>query len=57
MLTNMTAEARRAAKQHLLADLQDGYSVPETRVRASPPGIKRPFIGCDSASRQIQRWP
>jgi hypothetical protein len=37
MLTIMTTEARRAAKQQLLADLQDGYSVPETRARASLP--------------------
>ena len=37
MLTIMTAEARRAAKQQLLADLQDGYSVQETRARASLP--------------------
>ena len=37
MLTIMTTEARRTAKQQLLADLQDGYSVPETRARASLP--------------------
>ena len=37
MLTIITAEARRAAKQRLLADLQDGYSVPETQARASIP--------------------
>lgn len=37
MLTIMTAEARHAAKRQLLADLQDGYSVPETQARASLP--------------------
>ena len=37
MLTIMTAEARRAAKQQLLADLQDGYAVQETQARASLP--------------------
>lgn len=37
MLTIITAEARRAAKQQLLADLQDGYSVQETQTRASLP--------------------
>jgi transposase len=37
MLTIMTAQERRAAKQQLLADLEEGYSVPETRARASLP--------------------
>lgn len=37
MLTIITAEARRAAKQQLLADLQDGYSVQETQARAVIP--------------------
>jgi len=37
MLTIITAEARRAAKQQLLVDLQDGYSVQETRARANIP--------------------
>lgn len=37
MLTIMTAEARRAAKQQLLADLQNGYSVQETWARANIP--------------------
>lgn len=37
MLTTVTPAQRRAAKQHLLADLQNGYSVQETQARAVIP--------------------
>jgi transposase len=37
MLTTVTPAQRRAAKQQLLADLQNGYSVQETQARASIP--------------------
>ena len=37
MLTTVPPAQRRAAKQQLLADLQDGYSVQETQARAVIP--------------------
>ena len=37
MLTMVTPAQRRAAKQQLLADLQNGYSVQETQARAVIP--------------------
>jgi transposase len=37
MLTTVTPAQRRAAKAQLLADLQNGYSVPQTQARAVLP--------------------
>jgi transposase len=37
MLTTVTPAQRRAAKQQLLADLRNGYSVQETQARAVIP--------------------
>ena len=54
MPTTVPPAQRRAAKQQLLVDLQDGQSAQETQARSAIPWHQATIHGSASASRLIQ---